>query len=60
MDAKDHHRVIAALDELGEQVTATIQKFEVTGMTSNMKDDYVSLHVLEARISQCATVPSCR
>lgn len=52
MNAKDHHRVIAALDQLGEQVIATIQKFEATGMTSIMKDDYVALHVLEARINE--------
>jgi len=43
-----------------ESPRAKIQKFEATGMASIMKDDYVSLHVLEARISQCATVPSCR
>lgn len=46
MDADDHRRVIAQLDELGDEVAGTIQKFEATGVTSIMKDDYVALHVL--------------
>lgn len=48
--ADGHRRVIAELNELAAQVAATIQKFEAAGMTSFMKDDYVALHRLEARI----------
>lgn len=48
--ADGHRHVIAELDELSTQVAATIRRFETTGMTSFMKDDYVALHELEARI----------
>lgn len=50
MDAAAHQIIISQLDELAEQVAATIVQFERTGMTSLMKDDYVALHELEHRI----------
>lgn len=50
MERIDYQRIIAELDTLAEQVAGTMQRFEATGFTSVMKDDYVVLHVLQHRI----------
>jgi len=50
MEQIDHQRVIAELDTLAEQVAGTMQRFEASGFTSVMKDDYVALHALQHRI----------
>lgn len=52
MNENDHLRVIAELDVLAEQVAGTIQRFEATGFTSVMKDDYVALHALQNSIAE--------
>lgn len=52
MDANDHRHVMEDLDALKQQVASTIQRFEVAGVTTIMKDDYVALHVLEHRIME--------
>lgn len=50
MDAAAHGLIISQLDDLADEVASTIVRFEQTGMTSLMKDDYVALHELEHRI----------
>lgn len=45
-----HSRTLRFASYSSTQVAATIRRFETTGMTSFMKDDYVALHELEARI----------
>ena len=52
MEEDDHHRVITELDVLAEQVAATMQRFEATGFTSVMKDDYLALHTLQNNIAE--------
>ena len=52
MEEDDHRRVIAELDVLAEQVAGAIQRFEATGSTSVMKDDYVALHTLQNNIAE--------
>ena len=56
MKQNDHRRVIAELDALAKQVTGTIQRFEATGFTAVMKEDYVELHKLECRILEMRLV----
>lgn len=50
MEQSDHLRVIAELDALSDQITALMQRFESTGFTAVMKDDYVELHALQNRL----------
>ncbi len=50
MNSADYQRVIAELDALSSQTAELIQRFEATGFNVTMKDDYVSLHVLQHRI----------
>lgn len=52
MNEDDHRLVMAELDALRQQVASAIQKFEATGFTVILKDDYVALHELEHRITE--------
>lgn len=52
MNENDRLRVIAELDTLAQQVAATILRFEATGFTAVMKDDYLELHALQHRVAQ--------
>lgn len=50
MNENDRLHVIAELDTLAQQVAGTILRFEATGFTAVMKDDYLELHALQERI----------
>lgn len=51
-EAEAYRLLISQLDVLDKEVACTIKKFEDTGMTSMMKDDYVALHGLAHRIME--------
>lgn len=50
MNDNDRQHVLAELDALYEDVVGTMQRFEATGFTAVMKEDYLELHALQQRI----------
>ncbi len=46
----DRQRLLAELDAMLEQVNTLMARFEATGFTIAMRDDYVALHRLQARM----------